>query len=152
VWRGVGLVPSAVLLLFLLLPLAVVGGGCKKRHLKKSPLLISIEGMPPTSNSYQKYYVKNRDTLIAKMREKYDPEKKHEYYEENKDKLKANMAERYRAQKAERNRQMLTTLLATPLPDNLRQKISDLLANEGYKEINKHYIKFIEKQVPSIVA
>jgi len=108
--------------------------------------------MPITSASYQKYYAKNRDTLIAKMREKYDPEKKHEYYEQHKEQMKAAMAERYRAQKAERNRQLLVNLLASPLPDDLRQKVNELLANEGYKEINKHYIKFIEKQVPSIAA
>jgi len=108
--------------------------------------------MPITNASYQKYYAKNRDVLIEKMREKYDPIKKHEYYEEHKEQMKAAMAERYRNQKAERNRQLLTNLLASPLPDELRQKVNELLANEGYKEVNKHFIKFIEKQVPSITA
>jgi len=108
--------------------------------------------MPISNASYQRYYAKNRDTLIARMRDKYDPEKKHEYYEAHKEQMKAAMAERYRSQKAERNRQMLTALLATPLPDDLRQKVNDLLATDGYKEINKHFIKFIEKQVPTVVA
>jgi alpha-galactosidase/6-phospho-beta-glucosidase family protein len=108
--------------------------------------------MPITNASYQKYYAKNRDVLIEKMREKYDPIKKHEYYEEHKEQMKAAMAERYRNQKAERNRQMLTALLATPLPDQLRQKVDELLTTDGYKEVNKHFIKFIEKQVPSITA
>ena len=103
--------------------------------------------MPITSASYQKYYAKNRDTLITKMREKYDPEKKHEYYEKHKDDMKLAMAERYRAQKAERNHRLLTSLLAVPLPDDLRQKVNELLTTDGYKEINKHFIKFLEKQV-----
>jgi len=103
--------------------------------------------MPITSASYQKYYAKNRETLIAKMKEKYDSDKKHEYYEEHKEQMKAAMADRYRKQKAERNRQMLTTILATALSDELRQTVNNLLATEDYKEINKHYIKFLEKQV-----
>lgn len=108
--------------------------------------------MPITSASYQKYYAKNREVLIEKMRQKYDPVSKHEYYEEHKEQMKAAMAERYRAQKADRNRQLLTALLATPLPEQLRQKVDELLTSDGYKEINKHYIKFLEKQVPSIAA
>lgn len=123
-----------------------------KRGLKKSLLLIVKKKMPITSASYQKYYAKNRDVLIEKMKEKYDPVKKHEYYEAHKEQMKAAMAERYRMQKAERNRQLLTAILSQPLPDELRQKVNDLLATDGYKEINKHFIKFIEKQVPMVAA
>ena len=108
--------------------------------------------MPIANASYQKYYAKNRDTLIEKMREKYDPIKKHEYYEAHKEQMKEAMAQRYRAQKAERNRALLTALLAHPLPDDLRQKVNELLTTEGYKEINKHFIKFCEKQVPTVAA
>lgn len=128
------------------------GGGRKKWFKEIPPPYIQEEEMPITSASYQKYYAKNRETLTAKMRERYDPFKKHEYYEEHKEEMKLAMAERYRKQKAERNRQMLTALLATPLPDELRQKVDELLTTDGYKEINKHYIKFLERQVPIITA
>ena len=102
--------------------------------------------MPIKSASYARYYAKNREAIVERMRNNYDAEKKREYYEEHKEKVKAQMAERYRRQKAERNREMLASLLPS-LPEEFREKVENLLAGGGYADVNKHFLNFLAKQI-----
>ena len=93
-----------------------------RTHLQKCRLIL-VERMPIKSASYARYYAKNRETIVERMRNNYDADKKREYYEEHKEKVKAQMADRYRRQKAERNREMLASLLPS-LPEEFREKRS----------------------------
>ena len=98
------------------------------------------------SSAYARYYAKKRDELTAKMREKYDPEKKKAYYTEHADKIKADMAERYRRQKEERNAQMLHEILSKNPPDNIKDKVNELL-NTDIATIHKRTLTFLQKQI-----
>ena len=106
--------------------------------------------MPIANTAYAKYYAKHRDSLTAKMREKYDPEKKKDYYSTNADRIKADMAERYRRKKEERNSQILHELAEKNLPDHLKEKVNELL-NGDIATIHKRTLDFIKKQVAEIV-
>jgi hypothetical protein len=98
------------------------------------------------SSAYARYYAKKRDELTAKMREKYDPEKKKAYYNEHADQIKSAMAERYRRQKEERNSQMLHEILSKNPPDNIKDKVNELL-NTDIATIHKRTLTFLQKQI-----
>jgi transposase len=98
------------------------------------------------SSAYARYYAKNREELTAKMREKYDPEKKKAYYAEHAYKIKADMADRYRRHKEERNSQMLHEILSKNPPDNIKDKVNELL-NSDIADIHLRTITFLKKQV-----
>ena len=117
-----------------------------RTHLQKRRIILSKRRMPIKSASYARYYAKNRDAIVERMRAYYDPEKKREYYEANKDAVKAQMAERYRRQKAERNRLALTNALPS-LTGELREKVENLLTGGGYTDLNKHFLNFVAKQI-----
>lgn len=108
--------------------------------------------MPIANAVYARYYAKKREELMAKMREKYDPEKKKAYYEKNADQMRAKMLERYYSQKAERNLTALNELLAKNPPDFVKVKIDDLLKDEKYKTANKRTLKNIEQQLASFAV
>jgi len=98
------------------------------------------------SSAYARYYAKKRDELTAKMREKYDPEKKKAYYNEHADQIKSAMADRYRRQKEERNSQMLHEILSKNPPDNIKDKVNELL-NTDIATIHKRTLTFLQKQI-----
>lgn len=102
--------------------------------------------MTMKSASYAKYYAKNRDALVEKMRARYDPEKKKAYYEEHKEEMKTAMAERYKLQKAERNLTALNQILANNPPDAVKERVDDLIKTEAYKTANLRLITFLQKQ------
>jgi hypothetical protein len=103
--------------------------------------------MPMKSASYEKYYAKNRDALVAKMRERYDPEKKAEYYEQHKEQMKTAMAMRYAENKANRNFAVCNEILALNPPDHLRQKVNELIGEgEPYRTAHKRTLDFLKRQ------
>lgn len=102
--------------------------------------------MPMKSSSYAKYYAKNREALVEKMRERYDPDKKKAYYEEHKEEMKTAMAERYKNQKAQRNLTALNQILSQTPPEGVKEKVDDLIKTEAYKTANLRLITFLQKQ------
>jgi hypothetical protein len=98
------------------------------------------------STAYARYYAKKRDELIAKMREKYDPEKKKAYYNEHAQQIKTAMAENYKRKKEERNTQLLHEILAKNPPDNIKDKVNNLL-NSDIATIHLRTLTFLKKQV-----
>lgn len=105
-----------------------------------------------TSESYAKYYAKNREMLIEKMRGRYNPERKHEYYEQHKEEMKNNMAVRYRQLKGERNRQIINEILASNPTDSVRQRCEALLEGDEYKDVHKRTLDFLRRQVSPATA
>lgn len=61
--------------------------------------------------SSQRYYNKKREEIIARMREKYNPEDAQAYYQENRQRIRHNQNERYRKSVEESNKERLQTLL-----------------------------------------
>jgi hypothetical protein len=59
----------------------------------------------------QRYYNKKREEIVARMREKYNPEDAQAYYQENRDRIRHNQNERYRKSIEESNKERLQTLL-----------------------------------------
>lgn len=102
--------------------------------------------MPMNSASYEKYYLKNREALIEKMRGRYDPEKKKAYYEEHKEEMKTAMAKRYKENKAQRNLTALNSILANNPPEAVKDKVNDLIKTEEYKTANLRLIHFLQRQ------
>lgn len=98
------------------------------------------------SSAYARYYAKKRDELTAKMREKYDPEKKKAYYNEHAEHIKADMAERYKRQKEERNSKILHEILAKSPPDHIKEKVNQLL-NSDIGAVHLKTLTFLQKQI-----
>jgi hypothetical protein len=59
----------------------------------------------------QRYYNKKREEIVARMREKYNPEDAQAYYQENRARIRHNQNERYRKSIEESNKERLQTLL-----------------------------------------
>lgn len=83
--------------------------------------------------AYARYYEKNKEKLVSKMKERYSADKKHEYYEANKEKIRVQNAERYRAKRAERIKEQLTALRGTTTDTAKLAVINDLLTGDKYK-------------------
>ena len=98
------------------------------------------------SESYARYYAKNRDKLIQNMRERYDPEAKHKYYEEHKEEMKTAMSNRYKTNKAQRNLTMLNSVLNDNPPEHIKTQIEELIKTENYKTTNLRLINFFISQ------
>ncbi|NBU34248.1 hypothetical protein EBS40_06490 [bacterium] len=64
---------------------------------------------PPkrTYDAYKRYYQRNRDTLLARMRERYDPEAKADYYKANAHHYREVMKECYKRNKEARNKKLI---------------------------------------------
>ena len=58
----------------------------------------------------QRYYAKKRDEIVARMRERYNPEDAQAYYQENRERIRHNQNERYKKSIEESNRERLDAL------------------------------------------
>lgn len=58
----------------------------------------------------QRYYAKKRDEIVARMRERYNPEDAQAYYQENRERIRHNQNERYKKSIEESNRERLEAL------------------------------------------
>lgn len=98
--------------------------------------------MPIANAAYARYYEKNKEKLLDKMKGRYNSDKKHEYYEANKEKVKQQNAERYREKKATANKALLEEMAKTATGPKLAY-IQDLLATEKYKTASKAVFEFL---------
>jgi hypothetical protein len=109
--------------------------------------------MPMKNASYERYYAKNRETLTAKMKDRYDADKKHEYYEQHKEEVKANTKRRYEQLKAERKLAICNQILALNPPEHLRQKVEGLVgAGSPYLTTHGRTLDHLLRQAQQSVA
>jgi len=99
--------------------------------------------MPIANKNYEKWYNKNREVLIAKMKEKYDAEMKKEYYDRNREQILKGQADRYKNKKAERNKTLLHALLLIENNPN-KSIINDYLTTKQYQNLSLIYIKYLQ--------
>ena len=92
--------------------------------------------------AYARYYEKNKEKLLGKMKGRYNSEKKHEYYETNKEKIRQQNADRYRDRKATANKAKLEELAKTATGNKLAY-IQDLLTTDKYKTANNAVFEFL---------
>ena len=95
------------------------------------------------------YYEKNRDVLLQKMKERYDPDKKRAYYEENKEVLAKKMAERYQNKKEKFFREEIEKLLLDDPSPHFTEMLHHLLASGDYKNLTKPALAVLRSRVKS---
>jgi len=91
---------------------------------------------------YQRYYQKNREALLLKQKEKYDPDAKKEYYTAHAKEIKEKMKLLYVRRKEEQHKKALEKCLETA-DDPLKTTIRQLLLND-YKTMKPSAIRAIE--------
>lgn len=95
------------------------------------------------------YYEKNRDLLLQKMKERYDPDKKRAYYEDNKEVLAEKMKERYQKKKEKFFREEIEKLLLNDPPPHVTEMLHHLLATDEYKTLTKPALAILQSRVKS---
>lgn len=96
-------------------------------------------------DSFRRYYEANREALVARMAERYNPERRREYYEENADHIKAYMKEHYKTKRTGNVKERLEELRASDaVPENLKPIIDHLLLNDIHSKLYPAELTLLE--------
>ena len=97
------------------------------------------------SEAFKRYYEANRERLVARMSERYDPERRREYYEENADHIKAYMREHYKTKRTGNVKERLEELKASDaVPEALKPIIDHLITNEIHSKLYPAELTLLE--------
>jgi hypothetical protein len=95
---------------------------------------------PP--NAYKRWYSRNREELLERQRDKYDPVAKAKYYAENADAVKAKMKEIYLRNKAERNKVLIDDAIKKEGQSAVKVAfLQEMLKGETYKTMGLRTLK-----------
>jgi hypothetical protein len=91
--------------------------------------------MPIKNATYAKYYSnpENREKLLRKMRERYDPVVRRERYEERKEEIRQREKESYKRRKIENSLRFYTALYDNCNNEEVRIKLRGFIESETYK-------------------
>jgi predicted component of type VI protein secretion system len=91
---------------------------------------------------YQRYYKKNKDALLAKQREAYNPDNKKAYYEANKTAIIEKNKIGYVGRKNNEKKALIDARILTA-DETLRATLNELLKDEKYKDMKPSAVKAI---------
>jgi hypothetical protein len=92
--------------------------------------------------AYQRYYKKNKDALLAKQREQYNPDTKKAYYETHKKVIIERNKIAYVSRKNKEKKTMITARMETA-DETLRATLSEILKDAKYENMPLSAVKAI---------
>lgn len=96
-------------------------------------------------DAFKRYYEANRERLVARMAERYDPNRRREYYEENADHIKAYMREHYKTKRTGNVKERLEELKASDaVPETLKPIIDHLITNDIHSKLYPAELTLLE--------
>jgi len=95
-----------------------------------------------TLTPYQRYYKKNKTTLLAKQRENYNPDAKKAYYEQNKTAIIERNKITYATNQDKKKKDAIQARIATA-DEVLKATLNELLKDEKYKDMKLSVVKAI---------
>jgi hypothetical protein len=95
-----------------------------------------------TQTAYQRYYKKNKDALLAKQRESYNPEHKKAYYEANKKSIIERNKIAYANRQNTEKKECIQARIKTA-DEVLKATLTELLKDEKFKEMKLSAVKAI---------
>ena len=97
-----------------------------------------------TLTPYKRYYQKNKDVLLAKQRERYDPDAKKKYYTENQTVIKEKMKQMYITRRNNEAKAILEDCLLNA-SEQMKDVLRNLLKTQEYKDMKPSAIQTLKE-------
>jgi hypothetical protein len=95
--------------------------------------------------AFKRYYEANREVLVAKMADRYNPERRREYYEENAEHIRAYMRQHYKDKRSGNVKERLEELKASEaVPEALKPIIDHLITNDIHSKLYPAELTLLE--------
>lgn len=109
------------------------------------PRLTEEERKQRKKDAFKRYYEANRERLVAKMADRYNPERRREYYEENAEHIKAYMRQHYKDKRSGNVKERLEELKASEaVPEPLKPIIDHLITNDIHSKLYPSELTLLE--------
>lgn len=95
-----------------------------------------------TLSPYQRYYKKNKDALLARQRETYNPDVKKAYYEANKNAIIERNKIAYSVNQDKKKKECIHARISTA-DEVLKATLNELLKDEKYKGMKLSAVKAV---------